>query len=242
VGSRLSKHPTAALLVIGNEILAGKIADTNTFRLASLLRRKGVALHRAVTVLDDPEEIAAEVRILSASHDHLFTSGGVGGTHDDVTMEGVAAAFGAEVHHAPGILAALEARGFGESHRGLARAPRGARLVGEPDAWPVVVMRNVWILPGLPSAFERKLRIVEERLAAGPQYFGETLELPTPEEQLIPALDAVVAAHPEIEIGSYPHAAGTRVTFDGDREDAVVAAARDFRRRMTTGNGNRCPR
>ncbi len=226
-------RPTAALLVIGNEILSGKIADTNTQRLAALLRRKGVHLRRAVTVPDDPAGIAAEVRALSAAHDHIFTSGGVGGTHDDVTMEGVAAAFGAEVHHAPEILAALAARGFGDSHRDLARAPRGARMVGRPGAWPVVVMRNVWVLPGLPAAFRRKLGIIEEFLPSGPRYFSDAVEVPAPEERLIPILNAVVGAWPDVEIGSYPQERdSTRITLDADREDALREAVRDLRARL----------
>ncbi len=232
---RRKPRPTAALLVIGNEILSGKIADTNTRNLAMLLRRKGIGLRRTVTIPDDPVEIAADVRILSGAHDHVFTSGGVGGTHDDVTMDGVAAAFDAEVHHAPEILAALAARGFGNTHRDLARAPRGARVVGGPAAWPVVVMRNVWVLPGLPTAFERKLGIVEEILPAGPRYFSDTVEVPAPEEQLIPILNAVVRTHVEVEIGSYPHEQGTRITLDSDYEDALRDAGRDLRTRLASG-------
>ncbi len=225
---------TAALVVIGNEILSGKIADTNTRSLAALLRKMGVELRRTVTIGDDPEVIAAEVRAMSEGHDVVFTSGGVGGTHDDVTIAGVAQAFGAEVRHAPEILRALEERGFGRSHRDLARAPVGSRMIGSPGAWPVVAMRNVWILPGLPAAFERKLAFVEAFLPAGPPWRSDSIDVEVGEERLIPTLDAVVAAHPEVEIGSYPQSWGTRITLDCDREDALEAAGRDLRARLAS--------
>lgn len=221
---------TAALLVIGNEILSGKVADTNTRLLARLLRDKGVDLRRTVTIPDEPEAIAAETAVLAAAHDFLFTSGGVGATHDDVTMEGVARAFGTVVVHHPRFLASLRKRGLEASHRDLARVPEGCELrEGKPGHWPVVVMRNVWILPGLPPVFERKLEILAECIPGGPAYFADEEVVPRPEEQLIPLLDRLVVAHPDVQIGSYPVSAGTRITLDGDDADAVANAATALR-------------
>ena len=226
-----SARSTAALLVIGNEILSGKIADTNTGLLARLLRKKGIELRRVVTIPDEPEVIAAEISQLSASHDFLFTSGGVGATHDDVTMEGVARAFGTSVIHHPRFLESLRRRGLEASHRDLARVPEGCELrEGASGAWPVVVMRNVWILPGLPPVFERKLEILAECLPEGPRYFADEELVPRPEEELIPLLDRVVAAYPEVQIGSYPVAAGTRITLDGDDAEALRSAAAALRK------------
>lgn len=221
---------TAAFLVIGNEILSGKIADTNTRLLARLLRQKGIALQRVVTIPDEPEAIAAETAELAASHDFVFTSGGVGATHDDVTMEGIARAFGTGVIHHPRFLRSLAERGLEISHRDLARVPEGAELrEGQGGAWPVVVMRNVWILPGLPPVFERKLGILAECLPDGPRYFADEEIVPRPEEELIPLLDRLVTAHPAVQIGSYPISAGTRITLDGDDGAAVAAAAASLR-------------
>lgn len=221
---------TAALVVIGNEILSGKIADTNTRLLARLLRDKGVSLRRVVTIPDEPKTIAAEVAALSGAHDFVFTSGGVGATHDDVTMEGVAQAFGTPVVHHPRFLATLRERGLEATHRDLARVPEGCELrEGASGAWPVPVMRNVWILPGLPPVFERKLEILAECIPDGPAYFAEEELVPRPEEELIPLLDRLVAAHPGVQIGSYPVPAGTRITFDGDNSDAVKDAAAALR-------------
>ena len=225
------QRPTAAFLVIGNEILSGKVLDTNTGLLARLLRKKGIALQRVVTIPDEPEVIAAETAQLAASHDFLFTSGGVGATHDDVTMEGVARAFGTKVIHHPRFLESLRQRGLETTHRDLARVPEGCELrEGASGAWPVPVMRNVWILPGLPPVFERKLEILAERLPEGPRYFADEELVPRPEEALIPLLDRVVAAHPEIQIGSYPVPAGTRITLDGDDGQAVANAAAALRK------------
>ena len=224
-------RPTAAFLVIGNEILSGKVADTNTGRLARLLRKKGIELRRVVTIPDEPDAIAAETAQLSAAHDLVFTSGGVGATHDDVTMEGVARAFGTGVIHHSRFLESLRQRGLETSHRDLARVPKGAELrEGRSGAWPVVVMRNVWILPGLPPVFERKLEILAECLPEGPRYFADEELVPRPEEELIPLLDRVVAAHPGVQIGSYPVPAGTRITLDGDDGKAVANAAAVLRK------------
>ena len=230
MANRTARRRTAALLVIGNEILSGKVADTNTGRLARLLRTKGVALQRVVTIPDEPEVIAAETARLAASHDFLFTSGGVGATHDDVTMEGIARAFGTTVIHHPRFLESLRQRGLDTTHRDLARVPEGAELCeGRSGAWPVVVIRNVWILPGLPPVFERKLEILAERLPDGPRYFADEELVRRPEEQLIPLLDHLVAAHPTVQIGSYPISSGTRITLDGDDAEAVKDAAAALR-------------
>lgn len=229
---------TAAFLVIGNEILSGKVADTNTRLLARLLRGKGVDLRRIVTIPDEPAVIAAETAALSAAHDFLFTSGGVGATHDDVTMEGVARAFGTSVIHHPRFLASLRERGLETTHRDLARVPEGCELrEGNSGHWPVVVIQNVWILPGLPPVFERKLEILAECLPAGPAYYADEELVPRPEEDLIPVLDRLAAKYPDVQIGSYPGPEGTRITFDGDDQAAVARAAGDLRAALRLTGG-----
>ncbi len=211
----------AALLLIGNELLSGKIQEANLAHLAHTLRKHGVALRRSVMVPDELPIIEAEVRALSRSYTWLFTSGGVGPTHDDVTMVGVARAYGVDVMLHPQLAAMIRAR-YGdrcsEGHLRMAMVPAGAALetssgtvpptaagdaVEAPDEWPAVRIENTWILPGVPELDE-----------AG----------------LIPALEQVVAAHPQVEIGSYPKwfdpTYRTKLTFDG-RDETVVRAARD---------------
>lgn len=230
----MSAPRTAAALVIGNELLSGKIADENVVVLARTLQSIGVRLERVVMTLDDRDVIAAEVEALSASHDVVFTSGGVGPTHDDLTIDSVAQAFGVEVEPSPPIEAMLR-QYYGdritEGHLVMARAPAGARLVATEDMpWPTVVMRNVWVLPGVPQIFAMKMSVVQAELGDGQAFHSMAAYTTLDEGNLKPLLDEVVAAHPRVEIGSYPRWRDpryrTKVTFDAvDR--ATCEAARD---------------
>ncbi len=225
---------SAAALIIGNELLSGKIAEANLLVLARELRALGVLLRRAVLVLDDIEVIAREVRELHAAHDVVFTSGGVGPTHDDLTMEGVARAFGT------GLVVSEEIAGMIRHHYGertteghllMARIPEGARLVASPAVpWPTVVMRNVWVLPGVPEVFQMKLPHIRGELAGEAPFCSLAVFTHLDEPDIKPLLDRVVAAHGQVEIGSYPKWHGveyrTKLTFDG-LDEARVRAARD---------------
>jgi molybdenum cofactor synthesis domain-containing protein len=225
---------TAAALIIGNELLSGKIAEGNLLVLARELRSLGVLLERAVMILDDLDGIAREVRELSASHDVVFTSGGVGPTHDDLTMEGVARAFGVGVTIAPeieGMIRRYYAERVTEGHLLMARIPEGARLVSSAAIpWPTVVMRNVWVLPGVPEVFQMKLPHVRGELSGGTPFSSLAVYTRLDEGDLKPLLDRVVAAHAEVEVGSYPKwhdpEYTTKLTFDG-LDAARVRAARD---------------
>jgi molybdenum cofactor synthesis domain-containing protein len=225
---------TAAALIIGNELLSGKVAEANLVFLARELRELGVLLRRSVMILDDLDGIAREVRELSASHDVVFTSGGVGPTHDDLTIDGVARAFGARVVVAPEIEELIR-RHYGarvtESHLLMARIPEGARLVVSPSVpWPTVVMRNVWVLPGVPEVFRMKLPHVRGELGGGAPFCSRAVFTLLDEGDLKPLLDRVVAAYADVEIGSYPKwhdpEYKTKLTFDG-LDEARVCAARD---------------
>jgi molybdenum cofactor synthesis domain-containing protein len=231
-------NPTAAILLIGNEILSGKVEEENARFLTRELRALGVALRRIEVVPDVIEEIADSVRALAGRFDFVFTSGGVGPTHDDVTLHAVAAAFGMEVRRHPDLEALLRA-GYGdrlhERDLRMADIPAGARLEYGPagprgDArapWPVIVVRNVWILPGVPSIFRRKFETVRELFRAGPIH-GRALYSREGEGQIAGALDEAVAAFPDVEIGSYPHPEArdyrVKITLDG-RDAAHVDGA-----------------
>jgi molybdenum cofactor synthesis domain-containing protein len=225
---------TAAALVIGNELLSGKVDEANLPHLARELRALGVLFKRAVLILDDVEAIAHEVRALSDAHDFVFTSGGVGPTHDDLTMEGVARAFGVRVTVASEIEVLIR-RYYGErvteGHLLMARVPEGARLVASAAIpWPTVVMRNVWVLPGVPEVFQMKLPHVRAELGGDTPFVSLAVYTRLDEGDLKPLLDRVVAAHREVEVGSYPKwnhpEYRTKLTFDGLSE-ARVRAARD---------------
>lgn len=224
---------TAAALIIGNEILSGKIADKNLSVLARVLRSLGVELRRAVTIRDEMDVIVSEVRALASAHTWLFTSGGVGPTHDDLTIEAVARAFDVPVEIDPE-LDALIRGAYGdklrEGHLLMARVPRGAKLVrNEHVPWPAVVMENVWVLPGVPEIFERKMTLVEDLVSRAQPFVSLVVVSGLDEGNLKPFLDRVVIAFPEVDVGSYPQwtdpVEKTRLTFDG-RDRARCEAAR----------------
>lgn len=223
---------TAAALVIGNEILSGKIADANVHELAKMLRALGVRLERVVMLPDEMEPLAHEIRHLSERYDVVFTSGGVGPTHDDITIAAVARAFDLPVVEHPE-LAALMRGVYGErlteAHLLMARVPEGSALCASPEVeWPTPVTRNVWMLPGIPDLFRLKLLTAREHLRGPAPFVTRSLYLRTEEPLLKPLLDQVVARHPEVEIGSYPKwfdpTYRTLITFDA-RDAALSSAA-----------------
>ncbi len=227
---------TAAALVIGNELLSGKVQDANVFELATSLRSLGILLRRVVMVPDELASIANEVLELSRAHDVVFTSGGVGPTHDDVTIAAVAHAFGVGVVRCPAIESILRAH-YGdrcnESHLRMALVPDGAELATSKDAaWPAVIVKNVWLLPGVPEVFRMKLPLVRERLAGGRPFISHAVYTRMDEGDLKPLLDRVVSEHPSVEVGSYPKwsdpAYKTKITFDGLDEAQVMEAVRAF--------------
>ena len=225
---------TAAALVIGDEILSGKVDDANVVVLARALRARGVLLRRAVVVRDDLDTIADEVRELSRKHDWLFTSGGVGPTHDDMTIEGVARAFGVPVVSSPEMESLLRAH-YGarctEGHLRMALIPEGAALEATREiTWPTIRVRNVWLLPGIPEVFRAKLPVALAHLQGGTAFVSHAVYVKMDEGELRPLLDHVVRAFPDVSVGSYPKwvdpAYKTKITFDA-QDGARVLAARD---------------
>lgn len=225
---------TAAALIIGNELLSGKIQDQNIQVLARALRTAGVQLRRIVMVLDEQDTIATEVKALSATHDTLFTSGGVGPTHDDVTIAAVAQAFGVGVVRSPEIEALLRSY-YGdritEGHLAMAKVPDGACLsASSSSVWPAIVKENVWVLPGVPQIFAMKMPLVVAALGTGRGYVSLAVHTTLDEGNLKDHLDRIVAAHPGVDVGSYPTWGDaryrTKLTFDG-LDAAIVKAAHD---------------
>jgi len=224
---------TAAALVIGNEILSGKIEEKNVAELARLLRELGIRLARVVVVPDEVGVIAKEVAELSAAYDWLFTSGGVGPTHDDVTIDGVAKAFGVPVVPAPEMEAMIRAHYRDRctpNHLRMALVPRGATLeVTDEVRWHTVRIKNVWCLPGVPEVFRMKLAVVKAHVTGAPRFVSVAVFTKMDEGELKPLLDRVVADFPDIDVGSYPKwhdpLYKTKITFDG-RDEARVESAR----------------
>jgi molybdenum cofactor synthesis domain-containing protein len=243
-----SKGPrTAAALVIGNELLSGKVQDENVFALAKTLRMLGVQFARVVMILDEVEVIAREVRELAASYDVVFTSGGVGPTHDDLTIEGVARAFDLPVVRnlrMDGMLRAHYRERCTEGHLRMALVPEGAELATNDEVtWPAIIVRNVWLLPGIPEIFRMKLSLVRERLAGGRPFVSRAVYTKMDEGDLKPLLDRVVAAYAAVEVGSYPKWSDpsyrTKLTFDGLDGAAVESAVRAFLELLPAGEPQR---
>jgi molybdenum cofactor synthesis domain-containing protein len=198
---------SAAIVVIGNEILSGKVVDTNSPYLCRELRSLGADVDRIVVIPDDIDVIANEVRVQSRSHDWVFTSGGVGPTHDDLTMDGVAKAFGVPIEVNEGIVARIE-RALGqranESQRKMAALPQGARLIDAGDLWfPVVVVENVYVFPGIPELLQKKFDSIRTRFQGVP-FVLKRVYVRRKESDIAHELNALLEAHPELMLGSYP--------------------------------------
>lgn len=227
------QQKTAAVVVIGNEILTGKSEDKNASFLVGELYRLGVALRRIVVIADDLDTISREVSECSRDFDYVFTSGGVGPTHDDVTIEGVARAFGREVVRHPELETMLRgyfADGIDQSRLRMADIPKGAELIREPGMrWPVPAVENVYILPGVPELFRSKFDAIKERFRGTP-FHACAIYTQEDEFDISPRLHEVAAKHPDVEIGSYPTFTRkdyrVKVTIES-KESASVARARD---------------
>jgi FAD synthetase len=228
---KMAHVPTAGIILIGDELLSGKVEDENARFLVRELRELGVALRRIEIIPDLLDEIARAVSHFAEHFDHVFTSGGVGPTHDDLTMEGVARAFGARVARHPELEALLRGYYGGdlqERNLRMAEIPEGAHFVhGESPSWPVVAMKNVYILPGVPQIFRRKWSAIRERFRETP-YFLRSVFTSEEEGRIAADLDRLVAEFSGIQVGSYPRFDSNeykvRVTIESKDEARVEAA------------------
>ncbi|XP_038567344.1 FAD synthase isoform X2 [Micropterus salmoides] len=232
---------TAAILIIGDEILKGHTVDTNSGFLTRALRRLGVSVQRITVIPDVQEVIAKEVALLSSQYTHLFTSGGIGPTHDDVTFESVAMAFQEELHPHPE-LAQLVEEFFGVVDKNsapmkLAMVPRSAKLnygidpqTGQPQRYPVVSVRNVYIFPGIPALMERAFSGLEHLFAgSGTTFHFREVFVDADETEIAPVLTKLQAAWGrKVALGSYPawlsNYHRVRLYLDSDSQEEVDKA------------------
>jgi len=227
------RQKTAAIVVIGNEILTGKSEDKNATFLIAELYRLGVALRRIVIIPDDVDAIATAVSECAKEFDYVFTSGGVGPTHDDVTIQGVARAFGRDVVRHPELEAMLRSYfgdGINAARLRMADTPEGSELIREVDLrWPVLAMKNVYLLPGVPELFRKKFEAIRERFRAEP-FHTHIIYTRQDEFDIAPQLDEVAANHPDVDIGSYPTFTSdeyrVKITIES-KEQVSVERARD---------------
>jgi len=231
---------TAALLIIGNEILTGKIQDANVAYLARELFDAGVSLRRVVVCPDEVEIIASDINALREAHDVVITSGGVGPTHDDVTLQGVALAFGKRLQRSDDIARMLRTW-YGDritdDHLRMADVPEGADLVqNEAVPWPTVLMGNVYVFPGVPELLQLKFPVVRERIRGAAPFVSRAVYVQSDEGEIASALEIVARSHPTVLIGSYLRwrdpERRLKLTVDGNDASAVERAVADLVRAL----------
>lgn len=198
---------TAGIVLIGNEILSGKINDANAAYLCRELRALGVEVRKISVIPDELEPIRQEVAQFAAAYDYVFTSGGVGPTHDDVTVEGVSQAMGVAVARDARLVTLLE--GFYRGNLNAARLkmaeiPEGSELLaGDSLTFPAIVIRNVYVLPGVPEIFRQKFEAIKERFREEPFYL-KSVFVRIGEGALADFLNDLLKVYPLLMLGSYP--------------------------------------
>jgi molybdenum cofactor synthesis domain-containing protein len=226
---------TAAALIIGDEILSGRTQDTNLRDIARYLAPFGVDLVEARVVADETQAIVAALNALRAAYDYVITTGGIGPTHDDITADAVAAAFGVPLEEHPEILALLTARwgeGLNAARRRMARVPRGGTLVKNPvQGPPGFQIGNVFVLAGVPQIMRGMLEDVGPRLRTGAVVVARTVRVEGTGEGAIAApLEVLARAHPALSMGSYPffgpEGYGSNLVIRGRDAGEVAAAGR----------------
>jgi molybdenum cofactor synthesis domain-containing protein len=225
---------TAALLVIGDEILSGRTQDKNVAQAGLWLNAQGIRLAEVRVVPDDLQRIGAAVNAMRAAHDYLFTTGGIGPTHDDITVDAIAAALEVPVVIHPEARKILEdyfrgrPGGLNESRLRMARVPKGAELIANPSSGaPGIRIANIYVLAGVPYIAASMLEALTGKLAGGRPVVSVTVGARAPESEVADLLRETEAAHPGVAIGSYPffRDGGYGANFVIRSEDAALAAA-----------------
>jgi len=206
-----SKNPTAAILIIGDEILSGRTRDSNMHHLAGELTRIGIDLREVRMVPDDQPAIVAALNALRHAWDHVFTSGGIGPTHDDITADAVAAAFGVHIgirDDARERLAphyAAQGLDFNEARQRMARIPDGATLIDNPiSVAPGFSLGNVHVMAGVPRIFEAMVAFVLPGLEGGAPIQSRNWRVGMGEGTIAAGFAALAADYPDLGLGSYP--------------------------------------
>ena len=230
---------TAGIILIGNEILSGKTTDANAAYLCRELRELGVDVGRILVIPDDVACIAEEVAAFSKTFDFVFTSGGVGPTHDDVTIEGVARAMGVPVVRHPELVALLERYyrdTLTDAALRMAEIPEGAELIRDNGLrFPNVAMRNVFVLPGVPEIFRRKFDAMRERFRDAPIHLKNVF-VRIGEGTLAAYLNGLLGDFPLLLVGSYPELSNpeyqVKVTLESRDRAYLEQALADFLGRL----------
>lgn len=226
-------NPTAAMLVIGDEILSGRTRDANMYHLAGRLTKVGIDLKEVRVISDDRVAIVENVRDLSGRHDHVFTSGGIGPTHDDITADCVAEAMAATIDVRDDARAILQAHydrqgsAMNPARLRMARIPDGAQLIDNPvSAAPGFTLANVHVMAGVPTIFQAMVETLLPRLTGGVALLSETVRIRRAEGDIAGPLAKLAAANEALSFGSYPFQKdgvfGANVVIRGTDPDALA--------------------
>ena len=245
MNKQADNNPTAAVLVIGDEILSGRTPDANINTIARFLAERGIDLKEARIVPDEEDEIVAALNALKEKYDYVFTTGGIGPTHDDITADAVAKAFGVPIDHHPEALRILRAsfRELGreetDARLRMARIPEGAALIANPvSKAPGFAIGNVFVLAGVPKVMRAMLHELAPMLKGGRPAKSVSIEALIPEGDLGVPLGDIAARHPGVSIGSYPFYEkapdgsdrfGAHIVLRGRDEKALRDAEREVR-------------
>ena len=230
-------NPTAAMLVIGDEILSGRTRDANMHYLSGQLTEAGIDLREVRVVSDDPDAIVSAVKALSADFETVFTSGGIGPTHDDITADCIAAAFNASIDVRDDARALLQAHydrqgvELNEARLRMARIPVGAVLIDNPvSIAPGFTLGNVHVMAGVPAVFQAMVATVLPTLTGGAPLISKTYRIERGEGDIAGPLGTLAKDYPDLSIGSYPYQKdgryGANIVIrgtDGGMIDAALA-------------------
>ncbi|MBH67051.1 MAG: competence/damage-inducible protein A [Rhodospirillaceae bacterium] len=240
---------TSAFVIIGNEILSGRTKDVNLAYLAKELVITGIRLEEVRVIQDDRHVIADTIRVLRKKYDYIFTSGGIGPTHDDITCESVAQSFGLEVEYHPDALERMKVhakeRGvqLNEARLRMARTPVGATLILNPvSAAPGFTVENVHVMAGVPAVFQAMVNELLPTLRAGTRIHSKTVVCNLGEGTVARGLEEIQKNHPTIDIGSYPFFRdgiyGTSLVLRGPSIVALETVAEAIRHLIKNHGGN----
>lgn len=226
---------SAGIIIIGNEVLSGKTQDINSYFLCTELRQLGVEVQKISTIPDVIELIGGEVAEFSRRFNWVFTTGGVGPTHDDVTIDGVAHGFGLRVVRHPDIERRMRQRlgaDVNEARLRMANVPEGAELLATEALFaPVVKIHNVFIFPGIPRILQERFHAIKERFREAP-YFLKNVYVKLGEGIIAKMLNDVLAQFPELLLGSYPVLEipeyKVKVTFESKDPEYLQRALQSF--------------
>lgn len=245
------KSITAAILVIGDEILSGRTKDKNIGYIADYLTGLGIDLCEVRVVRDIEEEIVAAVNALRTRYTYLFTTGGIGPTHDDITADSIAKALDVGIDYDERALAMMRERyapgELNEARMRMARIPFGAELIANPiSKAPGFMIENVITMAGVPSIMQAMLDDVANRLETGVKVIAETIDARgLPEGNYASALAEIDKAHPDVSIGSYPSFTGAgfrnQIVVRGRDRAAIDAAMTDIRALLDRTTGDDAP-